>query len=148
MRPCNVEASHCYPDFPRFLAKSHGVAAGGAFSLCGPSVFKNGGSEWIPQLTAARSNPANPQYQRRGLAGHGAEFRALQAVAVAQGPAEESCRVCWPDLPAHRGSRFYNALAGANFPTAVTIAFVQAVLAATVAALLSPRLGASQPVSA
>jgi ubiquinone/menaquinone biosynthesis C-methylase UbiE len=49
----NVEASHCYPDFPRFLAEVARVLRPGGHFLYADMRFREGVTEWERDLAAA-----------------------------------------------------------------------------------------------
>jgi ubiquinone/menaquinone biosynthesis C-methylase UbiE len=49
----NVEASHCYPDFPRFLAEVFRVLRPGGDFLCADFRFRPGVAEWENAIASA-----------------------------------------------------------------------------------------------
>ena len=65
----NVEASHCYPDFPRFLAEVARVLRPGGFFLYADFRFTEGLAAWEEALAAAplkmlRTRVINPEVLR------------------------------------------------------------------------------------
>ncbi len=77
----NVEASHCYPDFPRFLAEVARVLRPGGFFLYADFRFPDTLAAWEAALAAAplkmlRSRVINPEVLR-GLAQNSARSLAL-----------------------------------------------------------------------
>ncbi len=65
----NVEASHCYPDFPRFLAEVARVLRPGGFFLYADFRFPEGIAPWeaaltVAPLTRCRTRIINPEVLR------------------------------------------------------------------------------------
>jgi SAM-dependent methyltransferase len=106
----NVEASHCYPDFPRFLAEVARVLRPGGHFLHADFRFAGGLAEWDQALAAApltmvSSRGINAEV-RRGMDRNSARSQAL---IVRHLP--KFLHNLGRDFAGVRGSRIYNALA-------------------------------------
>lgn len=105
----NVEASHCYPDFPRFLAEVARVLRPGGYFLYADFRFQQGIDEWEHALRAAplrmvRSRLINAEVLR------GMDLNSLrsQRLIVRHLPAFMHSLGC--DFAGIQGSRIYGAL--------------------------------------
>ncbi len=107
----NVEASHCYPDFPRFLAEVARVLRPGGHFLYADFRFRERWSEWDAALASAplelrQTREINAEVLR-GMERNSAHSEALIArhlPRLLQGVGR--------DFAGTRGSRIYRALAG------------------------------------
>ncbi|MDR3456750.1 MAG: class I SAM-dependent methyltransferase [Verrucomicrobiae bacterium] len=106
----NVEASHCYPDFPRFLGEVARVLRPGGHFLYADFRFRERWDEWDAALAAA---PLKLQHTRninaevrRGMEQNSARSEALIARHL-----PKFLHGLGRDFAGTRGSRIYNALA-------------------------------------
>lgn len=105
----NVEASHCYPDFPRFLAEVARVLRPGGHFLYADFRFRDGLGAWEQALAAAplslvQMHVINPEVLR-GMAVNSARSQAL---IVRHLP--EFLQKLGRDFAGVEGSRIYTAL--------------------------------------
>lgn len=106
----NVEASHCYPDFPRFLAEVARVLRPGGHFLYADFRFRERWAEWEAALAGA---PLELQQTRhinaevlRGMERNSANSEALIARHL-----PKFLQGLGRDFAGTRGSRIYQALA-------------------------------------
>ena len=102
----NVEASHCYPDFPRFLAEVARVLRPGGHFLYADFRFRrpSGRMGKSPRRRAAE-NPASTEHQRRSLTRPGPEFPPFTGLDRAASAKIPSCML-GATLPASRVRAF------------------------------------------
>jgi SAM-dependent methyltransferase len=107
----NVEASHCYPDFPRFLAEVARVLRPGGHFLYADFRFRERWAEWDAALAAA---PLRLEGSRninvevlRGMDQNSARSEALIARQL-----PKFLHALGRDFAGTRGSRIYKALDG------------------------------------
>jgi SAM-dependent methyltransferase len=105
----NVEASHCYPDFPRFLAEVARVLRPGGHFLYADFRFSERLAEWDSAITAAplkilRTRNINAEV-RRGMNRNSARSQDLIARHL-----PKFMRTLGADFAGVKGSRIYNAL--------------------------------------
>lgn len=105
----NIEASHCYPDFPRFLAEVARVLEPGGHFLYADFRFADGQAGWEQALAAAplrlrRSRVINAEV-RRGLDRNSARSQDLLARHL-----PKFLHALGRDFAGIRGSRIYTAL--------------------------------------
>lgn len=105
----NVEASHCYPDFPRFLAEVARVLKPGGHFLYADFRFEDGLAEWEQALARAPLKPVatrliNPEVLR----GMDRNSARSQALIVRHLP--PFLHALGRDFAGIRGSRVYTAL--------------------------------------
>lgn len=105
----NVEASHCYPDFPRFLSEVARVLAPGGHFLYADFRFENGIAEWEKAiaecpLEVRSMNDIGPCVIR-GLEQNSASSQALLDRRLPQ-----FLHSLGRDFAGVKGSRVYNAL--------------------------------------
>ena len=105
----NVEASHCYPDLPRFLAEVARVLRPGGHFLYADLRFRDGLAEWESALAAA---PLKIEHTRninaevlRGMNRNSARSSALVARRL-----PKFLHALGRDFAGTQGSRIYNAL--------------------------------------
>lgn len=105
----NVEASHCYPDFPKFLAEVERVLRPGGHFLYADFRFSDGMEKWEAEL---QNTPLKLEQMRdispevlRGMARNSARSTALLEKKL-PGFLQELGR----DFAGVKGSRIYNAL--------------------------------------
>ena len=105
----NVEASHCYPDFPRFLAEVARVLKPGGHFLYADFRFNEGLAEWEQALAAA---PFQLQHSRvinaEVLRGMGRNSQRSQDLLVRHLP--KFLHSLGRVFAGIKGSRIYNAL--------------------------------------
>ena len=105
----NVEASHCYPDFPRFLAEVARVLRPGGFFLYADFRFRERWSEWEHALAAApltllQTRSINDEVLR-GMNQNSARSENLIARHL-----PKWLRLIGADFAGVNGSRIYRAL--------------------------------------
>jgi ubiquinone/menaquinone biosynthesis C-methylase UbiE len=105
----NVEASHCYPDFPRFLAEVARVLRPGGHFLYADFRFAAGLAEWEQALASApltmlHSRVINAEV-RRGMDRNSARSQALIARHL-----PKFLHKLGRDFAGVQGSRIYHAL--------------------------------------
>lgn len=105
----NVEASHCYPDFPRFLAEvAHVLRPGGHF-LYADFRFADRYSEWEKALAAAPL-----QIQRHRIINaevlRGMERNSIRSQQLIARHLPKFLHPLGRDFAGVKGSRIYNAL--------------------------------------
>ncbi len=105
----NVEASHCYPDFPRFLAEAARVLRPGGHFLYADFRFSDGLPAWEQALASApmqlvQSRVINPEVLR----GMDANSARSQALIVRHLP--KFLHPLGRDFAGIKGSRIYAAL--------------------------------------
>ncbi|HEV2692830.1 MAG TPA: class I SAM-dependent methyltransferase [Verrucomicrobiae bacterium] len=107
----NVEASHCYPDFPRFLAEVARVLRPGGHFLYADFRFKERWAEWEAALAGA---PLELQHTRNINAEvlRGMERNSTTSQALIARHLPKFLHGLGRDFAGTRGSRIYNALAG------------------------------------
>ncbi|HSY18867.1 MAG TPA: class I SAM-dependent methyltransferase [Candidatus Acidoferrales bacterium] len=107
----NVEASHCYPDFPRFLAEVARVLRPGGHFLYADFRFQERWNEWDSALAAA---PLKLQQTRNINAEvlRGMEQNSVRSQALIARHLPKFLHGLGRDFAGTRGSRIYNALAG------------------------------------
>ncbi len=105
----NVEASHCYPDFPRFLAEAARVLRPGGHFLYADFRFDEGLADWEHALAAA---PLKLEHSRvinaEVLRGMGRNSARSQDLIVRHLPA--FLHSLGRDFAGIQGSRIYTAL--------------------------------------
>jgi ubiquinone/menaquinone biosynthesis C-methylase UbiE len=106
----NVEASHCYPNFPRFLAEVARVLRPGGHFLYADFRFRDRWEEWDAALAGAplelqRTRNINAEVSR-GMERNSASSQALIARHLPR-----FLQSVGRDFAGTRGSRTYNALA-------------------------------------
>ncbi len=106
----NVEASHCYPDFPRFLAEVARVLRPGGHFLYADFRFRDRLAEWESALAAAplklvRTRNINAEVLR------GLDWNAARAQALVARRLPKLLHALGRDFAGTPGSRIYNALA-------------------------------------
>lgn len=105
----NVEASHCYPDFPRFLAEVARVLASGGHLLYADFRFSDGLSEWEQALAAAplrlvHSRVINAEVLR------GMDRNSIRSQNLIVRHLPKFLHALGRDFAGIQGSRVYNAL--------------------------------------
>lgn len=107
----NVEASHCYPDFPRFLAEAARVLRPGGHFLYADFRFRERWDEWDAALAAA---PLKLRHTRNINAEvlRGMELNSVRSQALIARHLPTFLHGLGRDFAGTRGSRIYNALAG------------------------------------
>jgi ubiquinone/menaquinone biosynthesis C-methylase UbiE len=105
----NVEASHCYPDFPRFLAEVARVLRPGGHFLYADFRFADGMAKWEKAIAAA---PLKTLYQRNinaeVLRGMNRNSQRSQTLIAQHLP--KFLRPLGADFAGVKGSRIHNAL--------------------------------------
>jgi ubiquinone/menaquinone biosynthesis C-methylase UbiE len=105
----NVEASHCYPDFPRFLAEVARVLKPGGHFLYADFRFNEGLADWEQALAAAPLKQVGARViNAEVLRGMDLNSARSQALLVRHLPAW--MQSLGRDFAGIRGSRIYNAL--------------------------------------
>jgi SAM-dependent methyltransferase len=106
----NVEASHCYPDFPRFLAEVARVLKPGGYFLYADFRFTDGIAKWEDALEAA---PLQPRQGREISADvlRGMECNSERSIALLDRKLPRWLHGLGRDFAGVKGSRIYNALA-------------------------------------
>lgn len=105
----NVEASHCYPDFPRFLAEVARVLRPGGHFLYADFRFKEGLADWERALAGAplkqfRTRVINTEVLR------GMELNSERSQQLLVRHLPPWMHSLGRDFAGIRGSRIYNAL--------------------------------------
>jgi SAM-dependent methyltransferase len=105
----NVEASHCYPDFPRFLAGVARVLRPGGHFLYADFRFRDGLAAWEQALAAAplqlvQSRVINAEVLR------GMEINSARSAALIVRHLPGFLHALGRDFAGLRGSRIFNAL--------------------------------------
>lgn len=105
----NVEASHCYPDFPRFLAEVARVLKPGGHFLYADFRFNQGLAEWERDLAAAPLRPVamrliNPEVLR------GMDFNSQRSLDLIVKHLPGWMHSLGRDFAGIQGSRVYTAL--------------------------------------
>ena len=105
----NVEASHCYPDFPRFLAEVARVLRPGGHFLYADFRFSDGLTGWEQALAAAplrlvRSRIINAEVLR------GMDLNSARSEALIVRHLPQLLQALGRDFAGIRGSRIYTAL--------------------------------------
>jgi len=110
----NVEASHCYPDFPRFLAEVSRVLRPGGYFLYADFRFSDGEiagdfASWESALAAAPLRPLHSRLindeVRRGM-----ELNSSRSEALITRHLPQFLHPLGRDFAGIKGSRVYNAL--------------------------------------
>ena len=106
----NVEASHCYPDFPRFLGQVARVLRPGGHFLYADFRFRERWAEWESALAAA---PLQWQHTRdiNAEVRRGMERNSLRSQDLIARHLPKWLHGLGHDFAGTRGSRIYNALA-------------------------------------
>ena len=105
----NVEASHCYPDFPRFLAEVARVLRPGGHFLYADFRFNEGLADWEQALAGAPLKQVGTRViNAEVLRGMDLNSARSQALLVRHLPAW--MQSLGRDFAGIRGSRIYNAL--------------------------------------
>jgi ubiquinone/menaquinone biosynthesis C-methylase UbiE len=105
----NVEASHCYPNFPRFLAEVARVLRPGGHLLYADFRFNERHAEWEQALTAAplrvqQTKIINAEVQR------GMDKNSERSQALIARHLPKFLRPLGRDFAGVKGSRIYTAL--------------------------------------
>lgn len=105
----NVEASHCYPDFPRFLAEAARVLRPGGHLLYADFRFAESIAAWEAALAAApltrlRARVINPEVLR------GLEKNSARSVALIQRHLPRFLHALGRDFAGVEGSRIHTAV--------------------------------------
>ena len=105
----NVEASHCYPDFPRFLAEAARVLKPGGYFLYADFRFSDGIAKWEDALG---KSPLNLQQERDISAEvlRGMECNSARSVELLDKKLPKFLHGLGRDFAGVKGSRVYNAL--------------------------------------
>ena len=105
----NVEASHCYPDFPRFLAEVTRVLRPGGHFLYADFRFRERWVEWEKAIAAA---PLKILHQRNINAEvlRGMDRNSQHSQALIAGHLPRFLQNLGADFAGVKGSRVYNAL--------------------------------------
>ena len=106
----NVEASHCYPDFPAYLAEVHRVLRPGGQFLYADFRFADGVEEWISDVETAlleivAANDISAEVRR------GMDSNATRSLAVVETCMPRILRRIGRDFAGVPGSMVYDALA-------------------------------------
>jgi SAM-dependent methyltransferase len=106
----NVEASHCYPDFPQFLAEVARVLRPGGHFLYADFRFADSRAEWEQALAACplkidRTRTINAEVLR------GMDRNSARSLELIGRHLPKCLRGLGRDFAGVRGSRIYNALA-------------------------------------
>ena len=105
----NVEASHCYPNFPRFLAEAARVLRPGGHFLYADFRFRDGIAEWEQALAAAPLRPVRSRViDAEVLRGMDRNSRRSQDLIVRHLP--KFLHALGRDFAGIQGSRVYSAL--------------------------------------
>jgi SAM-dependent methyltransferase len=106
----NVEASHCYPDFPRFLKEVARVLRPGGYFLYADFRFRERWEEWDAALAGA---PLRLQQTRNINAEvlRGMELNSARSEALIARHLPKFLQGLGRDFAGTKGSRIYNALA-------------------------------------
>lgn len=105
----NVEASHCYPDFPRFLAEVSRVLRPGGHFLYTDFRFSDG----IPDLEGAIAQAPLQLVQTRVINAEvlrGMEVNSARSLALIESYLPKFLHGLGRDFAGVKGSRVYNAL--------------------------------------
>ena len=106
----NVEASHCYPDFPRFLAEVCRVLKPGGYFLYADFRFADGIAKWEKALeTAPLTFQQSRDISREVLRGMELNSERSQALLARKLP--KCLHDLGQDFAGVKGSRIYQALA-------------------------------------
>ncbi len=105
----NVEASHCYPDFPKFLAEVARVLRPGGHFLYADFRFTNGLAAWEQALAAAplavvRTRVINPEVLR------GLEMNSTRSAALVVQRLPKFLHALGRDFAGLEGSRIHTAV--------------------------------------
>jgi ubiquinone/menaquinone biosynthesis C-methylase UbiE len=105
----NVEASHCYPDFPRFLREVSRVLRRGGHFLYADFRFRDGLADWELAIAAAplrleHSRVINAEVLR------GMEVNSARSLALITRHLPKFLHALGRDFAGVTGSRVYNAL--------------------------------------
>ena len=105
----NVEASHCYPDFPRFLAEVARVLRPGGYFLYADFRFSDGIAKWETALHMAplklkQARDISPEVLR------GMECNSARSVELLDRKLPKFLHGLGRDFAGVKGSRVYNAL--------------------------------------
>lgn len=109
----NVEASHCYPDFPKFLAEVARVLKPGGFFLYADFRFSDG----IPEWENAMENAPLKIQQARDISREvlrGMEINSAKSVALLDRNLPKFLHSLGRDFAGVKGSRVYAALESAQ----------------------------------
>jgi ubiquinone/menaquinone biosynthesis C-methylase UbiE len=105
----NVEASHCYPSFPRFLAEVHRVLRPGGSFVYADFRFRSGVSEWEREISAAPLRVrATREINREVLRGMERNSERSSALILRHLP--KFLHGLGRDFAGVKGSRIYTAL--------------------------------------
>ncbi len=105
----NVEASHCYPDFPRFLAEVARVLNPGGYFLYADFRFADSIGKWE---SALENSPLKLE-QARDISAEvlrGMEYNSDRSVALLERKLPKFLHGLGRDFAGVKGSRVYNAL--------------------------------------
>lgn len=105
----NVEASHCYPDFPKFLAEVARVLKPGGYFLYTDFRFSDGIAKWEDAL----ENAPLKMKQGRDISAdvlRGMEINSARSVALLDKKLPKFLHDLGRDFAGVKGSRVYNAL--------------------------------------
>jgi ubiquinone/menaquinone biosynthesis C-methylase UbiE len=105
----NVEASHCYPDFPRFLAEVARVLKPGGFFLYADFRFSDGIGKWESALQATPLRPKlardiSPEVMR------GMELNSAHSLKMLKNKLPGFLHGLGRDFAGVKGSRIHRAL--------------------------------------
>lgn len=105
----NVEASHCYPDFPRFLAEAARVLKPGGYLLYADFRFSDGIAKWetaihMAPLKLKQARDISPEVLR------GMECNSARSLEMLKRNLPGFLQGLGRDFAGVKGSRIYNAL--------------------------------------
>ncbi len=105
----NVEASHCYPDFPRFLSEVARVLRPGGHFLYADFRFRDSIPEWDQVIAACPLTITNTQDIGAGVI-RGMEQNSARSQALMDRKLPKFLHGLGRDFAGVKGSRVYNAL--------------------------------------
>jgi SAM-dependent methyltransferase len=105
----NVEASHCYPDFPRFLAEVARVLRPGGHFLYADFRFRDGLAAWEQALAAAPFKPVQTRVINAEVL-RGLDLNSARSAALLVRRLPGFLQALGRDFAGLRGSRIYRAL--------------------------------------
>ena len=105
----NVEASHCYPDFPGFLAEVSRVLRPGGHFLYADFRFRNGITAWEQALAAAPLHREQSRVINAGVL-RGLDLNSARSEDLVRRHLPGFLHALGRDFAGIRGSRIYDAL--------------------------------------